>query len=543
MTYSSGNNEPQALYGYYPLYTTQAAAEAASPDGTFHTHGFDGTIYYMPNGVEFFHGDYSPTDTTSGGGGTDTTSGGGGTDTTSGGGGTDTTTGGGGTDYTGGGVGVVTSSPGNTQQLGPAVSTDKLRAYYADEPPDWDNLDGDNPWLSFPFDDTKWVLPLGFASVTRGQKYRFELKDLPSSRYSFNVKLWWSDEIESAYRIANVGWSVTGEKLTINDANDNNSRIIEAPAQFVYAAAVDIQRKPDAPDGTPEPSLANWDPYGNSIDLRINKHVVDSDVAVIRPEDLMTVQQDDTLYAIETSQLKEYFAPIAKPEDLVASVYGKPGIMFPGTGLQYDELTGEVDAVIPARPKFAGLIGIGSPKDLLGPYLGNADDLRDEINPIWNASVVTNTTGYEKEGDYYIVCVPNMILNQTWGFSSGASVNVGDVVIKVRHGNASDYGNDGNWEIMPSFEGYALVSALVSRNTALVIDTDTDQKFPQISILDAVPPDTINDIDGYSGFMSRDDKLFVDNVPSTYTNQDFSIYEPITDEEDIVQPDPDDGDE
>ena len=517
MTYSSGNNEPQALYGYYPLYTTQDAAEAASPDGTFHTHGFDGTIYYMPNGVEFFHGDYSPT-----------------TDTTSGGGGTDTTSGGGGGDTTGGGVGTVAVSGGDVQ-LGPTVSTDKLRAYYADVPPDWDDLDGENPWLFFPFDDQRWVLPLGFASVTRGEKYRFELKDLPSSRYTFNVKLWWSDEIESAYRIANVGWSVTGEVLNINDANDNNSRIITAPAQFVYAAAVNIARKPDAPDGTPDALLENWDPYGNSIDLRINKHVVDSDEAVIRPEDLMTVQQGDTLYAIEAAQLKEYFAPIAKPEDLVASNYGAAGLMFPGTGLLYDELTGKVDAVIPARPKFAGLIGpSASPMDLLGPYLGNADDVRDEINPIWNASIVQNTTGYEKEGDYYIVCVPNMILNQTWGFSSGASVNVGDVVIKVRHGNASDYGNDGNWEIMPSFEGYALVSALVSKNTALVIDTETDQKFPQVSILDAVPPDTINDVDGYSGFMSRDDKLFVDNVPATYTAQDFTIYDPITDEEDII---------
>ena len=523
MTYSSGNNEPQALYGYYPLYTTQAAAEAASPDGTFHTHGFDGTIYYMPNGVEFFHGDYSPT-----------------TDTTSGGGGTDTTSGGGGGDTTGGGVGTVAVSGGDVQ-LGPTVSTDKLRAYYADVPPDWDDLDGENPWLFFPFDDQRWVLPLGFASVTRGEKYRFELKDLPSSRYTFNVKLWWSDEIESAYRIANVGWSVTGEILNINDANDNNSRIITAPAQFVYAAAVNISRKPDAPDGTPDALLENWDPYGNSIDLRINKHVVDSDEAVIRPEDLMTVQQGDTLYAIEAAQLKEYFAPIAKPEDLVASNYGAAGLMFPGTGLLYDELTGKVDAVIPARPKFAGLIGPStSPMDLLGPYFGNADDVRDEINPIWNATVVHNTTGYEKEGDYYIVCAPNMILNQTWGFSSGASVNVGDVVIKVRHGNASDYGNDGNWEIMPSFEGYALVSALVSKNTALVIDTETDQKFPQVSILDAVPPDTINDVDGYSGFMSRDDKLFVDNVPATYTAQDFAIYDPITDAEDIIV---EDGDE
>ena len=49
---------PQAIDGYYPLYSTEAAAGAAG-DGTSHSHTFDGVTYYMPNGVEFFHGDYS----------------------------------------------------------------------------------------------------------------------------------------------------------------------------------------------------------------------------------------------------------------------------------------------------------------------------------------------------------------------------------------------------------------------------------------------------------------------------------------------------
>jgi hypothetical protein len=29
-----------------------------SGDGTYHTHEFGGTIYYMPNGVEHWHGNY-----------------------------------------------------------------------------------------------------------------------------------------------------------------------------------------------------------------------------------------------------------------------------------------------------------------------------------------------------------------------------------------------------------------------------------------------------------------------------------------------------
>ena len=48
----------QAIDGYYPLYSTEAAANAAG-DGTSHSHTFDGVTYYMPNGVTFYHGDYS----------------------------------------------------------------------------------------------------------------------------------------------------------------------------------------------------------------------------------------------------------------------------------------------------------------------------------------------------------------------------------------------------------------------------------------------------------------------------------------------------
>ena len=48
---------PIAVNGYYPLYETTAKAEL-SGDGTYHTHEFGGTVYYMPNGVEHWHGNY-----------------------------------------------------------------------------------------------------------------------------------------------------------------------------------------------------------------------------------------------------------------------------------------------------------------------------------------------------------------------------------------------------------------------------------------------------------------------------------------------------
>ena len=38
------------ILGNWPLYSTQASASLQSPDGTTHTHVFDGTTWYMPNG-------------------------------------------------------------------------------------------------------------------------------------------------------------------------------------------------------------------------------------------------------------------------------------------------------------------------------------------------------------------------------------------------------------------------------------------------------------------------------------------------------------
>ena len=45
------------ISGYYPLYRTEAVANAVG-DGTSHSHMFDGVTYYMPNGVTYYHGNY-----------------------------------------------------------------------------------------------------------------------------------------------------------------------------------------------------------------------------------------------------------------------------------------------------------------------------------------------------------------------------------------------------------------------------------------------------------------------------------------------------
>ncbi len=51
-----------AVDGYYPLYSTESAAQAESSDGTAHSHVLGGVTYYMPNdGVIIYHGTYSLT--------------------------------------------------------------------------------------------------------------------------------------------------------------------------------------------------------------------------------------------------------------------------------------------------------------------------------------------------------------------------------------------------------------------------------------------------------------------------------------------------
>ena len=62
-----------AIQGHYPLYTTEADANAAG-SGSSHTHSFDGVTYYMPDGgVAIYHGNYNEQADTTDSGSTDTT--------------------------------------------------------------------------------------------------------------------------------------------------------------------------------------------------------------------------------------------------------------------------------------------------------------------------------------------------------------------------------------------------------------------------------------------------------------------------------------
>ena len=51
---------PQAIDGYFPLYTSEAESDYASDNGESHEHEFEGVTYYMPDsGVTLYHGNYN----------------------------------------------------------------------------------------------------------------------------------------------------------------------------------------------------------------------------------------------------------------------------------------------------------------------------------------------------------------------------------------------------------------------------------------------------------------------------------------------------
>ena len=56
--------EAFAVNGFYPLYSSEQCAIQVG-DGTFHSHMLNGGLWYMPNGVDYWHGNYSTTSTTS----------------------------------------------------------------------------------------------------------------------------------------------------------------------------------------------------------------------------------------------------------------------------------------------------------------------------------------------------------------------------------------------------------------------------------------------------------------------------------------------
>ena len=59
-SFKLNNNELTAIAvdGYYPLYTSETAANFIG-NGSSHSQTVNGVTYYMPNGVTLYHGNYT----------------------------------------------------------------------------------------------------------------------------------------------------------------------------------------------------------------------------------------------------------------------------------------------------------------------------------------------------------------------------------------------------------------------------------------------------------------------------------------------------
>ena len=384
---------------------------------------------------------------------------------------------------------------GNTPLVVNAQGSNAIFAYYASEP---DNLESFPRWDDLP-DESK---PFSFVLLEKGKKYK--ISNNFGTLEGFAVQLWFADKLDAAYGLSGVTW--------IRGGLVERSRTVEFIAEDKYLFAGTVTHTIDY-DLSDNPIL---DLRGYELPGTISR-VYDSDEKIeINPESLFLIQQEDELYSINAIELKDYFSPLAIGEDYAQDNYGTPGLMFPGTGLNYNEVTGKVDAEIPASPNFVGLLGA-----IANPFTVNHD--KNDPHPLNQSVVVQNPSGSEQEGDYYVVVDTEFELSPSWGFSENAKVYRGDAVVRRRLGT-----NPGNFEIIPSIEGALSVMKLNSVQYAINFD-NTRVQYPQLSVLSAKAPMEDEDFEpGYDGFLSKEDKHTINTLKQVHIEQDYTVYPPIT---------------
>lgn len=373
------------------------------------------------------------------------------------------------------------------------VGSSNIFAYYANEEgnteyfPDWTKLREADPN----------AVPFSFVKVEKDKKY--EIENLFNSEEGFSIQLWFANSLDIAYGIgAERDNFVRGEQVL---KGSNTKLQFVAPGDYLFAGTFQHEI-------VGEPSAYGYELTGSIVEVE----EVSEDPS-IDPEDLFLIQHEGELFRIPAADLKDYFASLAEPERLEKNEFGKPGLMYPGEGLTYNEVSGKVDAVIPAKPNFKGIVShVASP----APFNQLAPD---SLHPLAGADIVTFPSGLEQEGDYYVVYDTELILTESWGFSSGTRVFRGDTIIRVRHGDSP-----GNFEILPSIEGATSIQSILAAQSAIEFDF-TDIQYPNISIRTAVASgEQVLFPDGIDGFLSKEDKNIINRLPIDYTEQDFTKY-------------------
>ena len=361
-------------------------------------------------------------------------------------------------------------------------------------------------------------VPFAHFELVKGQRYR--IQNTFSTREGFSVKSWFSDDMNVIYGIANdVDNFVEGFNLNRGESFD-----FIAPSRFVLFGTFD-HFIPGDPD-----------PFGYKMNGMLRRVTPNTPPPVIQDDDLMMIQHDPDgegdLFRIEAYELKSYFSPLAEAEDYVTNNFGTPGLMFPGSTLRYNSVTGKLDADIPAKPNFVGIVTVL--QSLPAPF--NTFDKLDP-HPFNNPFLTTYPVGTEQEGDFYVVFDredekgdPGYKLTEAWGSVSGARVFRGDVIVRVRQGDAP-----GDWEINPNMAGATAVQKIRTTQFSITFDTEADIQRPIINIKTAAAAETETtaadddtQTEGYDGLLSKGDKNIINRLPVDYTQQDYTIYPAIT---------------
>ena len=376
------------------------------------------------------------------------------------------------------------------------VGSSNIFAYYANEE---GNLEYFPDWIKLRDDDPNAV-PFSFVKVEKDKKYAIE--NLFNTEEGFSIQLWFANSLDVAYGIGAERENFKRGEQVFKGSNAKTEFVALGDYLFAGTFQHEIIGDPSA--------------YGYELNGSIEEVEEVSEDPTIDPEDLFLIQHEGELFRIPAADLKDYFASLAEPERLERNEYGKPGLMYPGTGLTYNEVSGKVDAVIPAKPNFIGIIAGSQDISPVKPY----DELApDSLHPLAGAKTVTFPSGLEQEGDYYVVYDTNSTLTESWGFSSGTRVFRGDIVIRVRHGDSP-----GNFEILPSIEGATSIQSILAGQSAIELDFSNIQ-FPNINIRTAIAETGEDDsAEGMDGFLSKEDKNIINRLPIDYTEQDFTKY-------------------
>ena len=376
--------------------------------------------------------------------------------------------------------------------------------------------EGSNYFPDFEYLYNNGGTPFSYIYVEKGETYR--IHNNFSSWEGFSIALWFTDSIDAAYGLLPnydetiwfPGDAYVAQQRTVD---------IEAKGRFLYASAF-------AWPPLEEPPQESQNVRGYYMKGSIQKVVPIEPEPVVNPEDLLMIQHETDdgpeLFRISAQELKEYIAPKAVSEDIFQDQFGRPGLMYPGTGLTYNNVTGKVDAIIPARPRFVGIISENM-NAIPPPY--DKIDIEDP-HPFNNVTVTNYPSGNEVEGDYYVVYDTDHTLTSAWGYSSGSHVFRGDVLMRVRHGDSS-----GDWEIAPSVNGSTSLMSILTHQKAISFDTSESIQFPALNIKTAAAAETEttvaddpDDVEGYDGLFSKEDKNTVNRLKIDFTEQDFTLY-------------------